>query len=188
MSFGLYLLFTLVILLFFGLWIRHLIVVRLQPQRILGDLESEIQRMVQDINTAGDQNVTVLEDRIESLKTLIRRADIQIEEMEQRLGEIETAKNEERSAEEEAFTIPFRREDPTPDETVKEPRSVGEPTSVEETRSDAEPRSDAESTPRDHIIALHDEGVPSDVIASRMGIAIGEVELIISLATNRPRT
>lgn len=181
MTFGLYLLFTLVTLLFFGLWLRRLIVRRLQPERILSDLDAEIQRMVRDINTAGDQNISVLEDRIESLKTLIRRADIQIDEMEQRLREIEAAKEEpppieeadpidDGVTEEEAFTIPFQRDIESPTEAV--PEEQREP----------------DGTPRDHIIALHDEGVPSDVIASRMGIAIGEVELIISLATNRPRT
>ncbi|MFA7567847.1 MAG: hypothetical protein WCY01_12515 [Alkalispirochaeta sp.] len=175
MTFGLYLLLNLVFLLFFGWWLRRLVVRRLEPERILADLETEVQAVIQELNNAGDQNVSLIEDRIASLRTLLQRTDIQIDELETRLKEVEehryTALDEggkDNSAgtrasapeeEEQAFVIPFGRD----------------------------ARSDTEVDPRQQVLTLHGQGLSSDLIASRTGIAIGEVELIISLGTRPGR-
>lgn len=189
MTFGLYALFTLLVLLVFFLWTRRLIIKRLDPERLLNDLNLEVQRMIQDLNATGDQNVSILEDRIETLKALIRRADTQIEEMEGRLREIEEQKlgetdstetdSTEPAPKEPTFTLPFGHQPEEPN-GVPTPPPLDEP--VPETTDTGG------SSPRDRIVALYKEGMSSEIIAGRMGMAIGEVELIISLAMNRTRS
>lgn len=184
MTFGLYLMLNLVILLFFGLWIRRLVVRRLRPERILADLEQEVQEVIQSLNNAGDQNVSLIEDRIKSLKTLLNRADTQIDEMEARLRQIEDQNAEsERASQsnevalgveevEPTYTLPLQRRSDQADD-----------------RDGAESvQAIAELDPRDQVRRLHSQGLSSELIANRTGVAIGEVELIISLGANRTRS
>jgi small-conductance mechanosensitive channel len=50
--------------------------------------------VIQSLNNAGDQNISLIEDRIKSLKNLLNRADTQIDEMEARLRQIEDRRAE----------------------------------------------------------------------------------------------
>lgn len=225
MNFGLYLLLNLVVLLFFGIWIRRLIVRRLEPDRILADLENEVERVIHNLNTAGDQNITLIEDRIESLKTLLRHADKQIDEMEMRLREIQASQDirddsslvsgngssehgdapdgggkHVEAPSEPTFTIPFggtdggggsgRLDSSELRRDGSGERSVEEYGRVENTTERPEHREQpAEMRPsRARVLELYGQGLSSDLIASKTGVAIGEVELIISLETKRART
>ncbi len=184
MTFGLYLLLNLVCILFFGWWLRRLIVRRLEPERILADLEDEVRAIIQNLNAAGDQNVTLLEDRIADLRTLLQRADTQIDEVEYKL----------RTLEEEHV----RRSDSSiyTDDEQSEPEG-GEPLLVPFRRNQSDDVSPIagenernEQTPADirrYVLVLHDQGLSNDLISARTGMAIGEVELIISLGTKRTR-
>lgn len=183
MTFGLYLMLNLVILLFFGLWIRRLVVRRLRPERILADLEREVQDVIQSLNNAGDQNISLIEDRIKSLKMLLNRADTQIDEMESRLRQIE----DHRAETDEAAGAPTVATDTAEEEptyTLQLHRSPDRP--VESDVVDDVPAEDLD--PREHVRRLHSQGLSSELIANRTGVAIGEVELIISLGANRTRS
>ena len=50
------------------------------------------------------------------------------------------------------------------------------------------PEPEDEIDPRELVRRLHSQGLSSELIANRTGVAIGEVELIISLGANRTRT
>ncbi len=175
MTFGLYILFTLVILLFFGLWIRRLIVKRLEPGRILADLEGEVQEVIRSLNAAGDQNISLLEDRIEALKTLLRHADTQIEEMESQLTRLRRARDEidEWEAHPEAYleppvepplTLPLRKHGTGSDEETAvgadAETAVGfhpEATVGTDTKATANTNT-VEMTPRELVLYLHIHG------------------------------
>jgi len=218
MTFGLYILFNLVILLFFGIWIRRLIVRRLEPERILADLEGEVQEVIQSLNAAGDQNISLLEDRIEALKTLLRHADTQIEEMESQLAihrrareDVETWEARLEPPVEQPLTLSLRKNDgdgndagtaATGGALFVGPDGSGGDTGVSDT-VDTDPAgtddpgsSDTgqwnrpepvEMTPREQVLYLHIQGRSSEEIAMQTGIAVGEVELIISLGTRKQK-
>lgn len=173
MNFGMYLLFTAVVLLFFSLWIRSLVVRRLAPERLLGDLRREVQELVGELNQTGDRHITLMEDRINTLHELLRDADHQIDDLRlvleahHAIGDGRTSNNRE------------------------EPLGVGESPEEAPVPQDSDPsREDlsretheepaVESTV-EYVRRLGDQGLSSDVIAQKTGVAIGEVELILSL-------
>ncbi len=192
MNFGLYLLLNLLFLFALALWLRTLVVKRLKPETILADLESEVNTMIQDLNAAGDQNVSLLEDRIETLRELIHRADLQIDELEEKVRTLETRHIEQH--------VEVDRDDGIQEYPAVETQESSEgdvhPHPVEPSVEEEAPiifpfrrESAAEEaeTPRQAVLRLHGQGVSSELIASRTGIAIGEVELIISLGSRRVR-
>ncbi|MDA3950288.1 MAG: hypothetical protein PF508_13855 [Spirochaeta sp.] len=194
MTFGLYLMLNLVILLFFGLWIRRLVLRRLRPERILADLEREVQEVIQSLNNAGDQNISLIEDRIKSLKNLLNRADTQIDEMEARLRQIEDRRAESDEAHGGDEVAPSATEE-EPTYTLqlqRPPERIGAGDGAEyipaNDVSDAIDDGVDRLDPRDQVRRLHSQGLSSELIANRTGVAIGEVELIISLGANRTRS
>jgi hypothetical protein len=212
MTFGLYLLFTCFLLLGFGLWIRSLVVRRLKPERILADLNQEVRSLVAGINQAGDTNISLLEDRINRLTELVQLADRQIDAAriaverlnESRIIVAETvptrhdddhvaahvaathlaatgehlATSSEQSGKETAAVASDAID--ANDETVD---AGGEPD--EPDRYDVEGERSPVQDDRQRVIALYRQGLSEDLIASRTGIAVGEVNLIISLQGKR---
>lgn len=196
---GLYLTFTLFLFLAFAFWIRGLVIRRLRPERILEDLGQEVRALIADLNQAGDHNITILEDRIGRLQDLLERADNQIDDARMLLEYIETRSgngNEywatppsERTGTDPG---PAQKQSPGPD-AVQEP----EPEAEAEAEAEAEPEAEADATrfgetirsddqdKREAVLALYRQGLSQDLIAARTGVAIGEVELIISLRARR---
>ena len=192
MTFGLYLLLNLALVSILVIWLRRLVLRRLAPERVLQDLHGEIQTLVAEVNQTSDHNISIIEDRIASLRELVHNADRQIEELERLLQHISEGKRE------EIYALPLpaaRREPPTSidgsPQTVDvnlaaETNSVGE--TVDEERRDVVAAQDAdEKDLRSSVIELHEQGLSTELISSHTGIAIGEVELIISLMQGRAR-
>jgi len=194
-----------VLILFLAMWLRRLIVRRLEPERILGDLGDEIGELITELNQTGDHNVSVLEDRILQLRDLLADADRQIEELSAQVDRV----RDNASPEEPVYTVSFSgtaggtqesrgqkhedsadsNGDPGPLRYV-EPSDSGQPAHSSLARPSspsvpsAEPRWDVLS-PREQVHELHQQGLSSEIIAAKTGMAIGEVELIISLGTRR---
>ncbi|MFW5694388.1 MAG: hypothetical protein ACOCYB_04420 [Alkalispirochaeta sp.] len=204
MTFGIYLLLNVVLLLFLAIWVRKLIVRRLEPERILDDLSNEIGALVAELNQTGDHNVSILEDRIMQLRDLVADADRQIEELSTIVEQVQART----SSEEPVYTVSFsdstggssnharggqpqRAQPPeTEDDSVHDVNDPGPlwhdmPTQSAASRENTtEPRHDVLS-PREKVHELHQQGLSSEMIAGKTGMAIGEVELIISLGAGR---
>ncbi len=134
------------------LWLRRLIVRRLAPERILRDLREEVADLVREINRVGDQNTTLVEDRVSTLKSIVGQAENLIDE-----GQLLLRRLEER-------------------------------TDLDQPQPSAHPEIKHEGdAPRDKVGRLHRQGMSSDMIASHLGIAIGEVELMIALMEQQQR-
>ncbi|HKK49260.1 MAG TPA: DUF948 domain-containing protein, partial [Alkalispirochaeta sp.] len=103
MTFGIYLMLNVVLILFLAVWLRRLIVRRLQPERILGDLGDEIGELITELNQTSDHNVSLLEDRIMQLRDLLADADRQIEELSAQVEHV----RERRSPEDPVYTVSF---------------------------------------------------------------------------------
>ncbi len=183
MSFGLYLFFTFVMFLFFGLWLRSLVVRRLKPSRLLGDIQEELNALMSDLNTAGDRHVTLLEDRINTLQRLITDADQQVDTLRQVVTYIQ-----------EDLAREVRGAQPQENASLKnEPDGDHVSAAPEDSRTDSNDVTDSREPPEqpeppepyetavETVQRLADFGLPSELIAQQTGIAIGEVELIISL-------
>lgn len=221
MTFGIYLMLNVVLLLFLAIWLRRLVVRRLEPERILSDLNNEIGELIAELNQTGDHNVSVLEDRIMQLRDLVADADRQIEELSTLVQHVQS----ERNPAEPVYTVSFTgapahdggsaREDSPPPAVADAGASAGtdadsgggaaggapggaddvpalEASSRESHRSASHTYPDAYSaphsevlSPREQVHELHQQGLSSEIIAGKTGMAIGEVELIISLGAGR---
>lgn len=190
MTFGLYILTTLVMLLMFGIWMRSLVVRRLKPERILSDLTGVVRNLIADLNQTGDHNISVLEDRIATLSDLIRRADHQIDDARMLLEHLSTGNYRVPPASETTPQDgPHDFDAGDAEDTTVESRSDHREAPVEpgpdlENQEREEPVGDEQSR-RSKVLSLYQQGVSADLIAARTGIAIGEVELIISLQEKR---
>lgn len=226
MTFGLYLLLNIVILLFFALWIRRLVIRRLAPDRILSDLSDEIGALISELNRTGDHNISILEDRIRDLRELLAAADRQIDDLSSTIalareaadrapgvdharggdsyapGPLPATDEYTQSAPDHAdpvYRVDFGHRGsegggaapPGAAERLVPGQSSGwglESAYASELPSDiAEPILDPALTPSEQVRELHLQGVSPDLIASRTGMAIGEIELIISLGSRKGR-
>jgi hypothetical protein len=189
MSFGLYLLLNIVLILFLGLWLRGLVVRRLQPQRVLADLEEEIHGIMSELNQTSDHNISILEDRIAQLRTVVHQADSQIEELEMRISHLREGypspevpqRNDFRSpdaGEDSVFPLQFgeRQEENQNGPAVSPVSSNDDDPGVDEA---------SQLSVRDQVLRFHRQGLSGEIIANRTGVAVGEVELIISLGEGR---
>jgi hypothetical protein len=194
MTFGIYLMLNVVLILFLALWVRRLIVRRLEPERILDDLSTEIGQLIAELNQTGDHNVSVLEDRIMQLRDLVADADRQIEELSSLL---ERVRSQQAPPEEPVYTVSFSgatserdessQDDRVPSDEDAAPGPLWEshrPQDEDESLPPDEPRLEVLS-PREQVRELHQQGLSSEIIAGKTGMAIGEVELIISLGSGR---
>tara|TARA_B100000614_G_scaffold258049_1_gene279459 strand:+ start:753 stop:1424 length:672 start_codon:yes stop_codon:yes gene_type:complete len=220
MTFGLYLLLTAVLLLFFAIWVRRLVVRRLEPERVLADLREEIGGLMAELNQTGDHNISLLEDRISELRRLIADADRQIDDLTALLAEQDRRRTEQAppaggdngrsdygseatgtasptAAEDAVYTVSFsgaasrQGRSGTGNEAREAETSAHAPVAdaqvpeVEPAAGQPAAGEPAARSPREQVRELHAQGVSPDLIASQTGMAIGEVELIISLGSRR---
>lgn len=218
MTFGLYLLLNAVLFLLLALWLRGLVVRRLRPERVLNELDGQIRSLIAELNQTGDYNISLLEDRIRELRTLVSDADRQIEEITAAIESLRYHRGAHLSAapsapsapprvagqhlttpqsqgdgattpaaaefheQEPVYTVPFGGDTAAPSDDDHHMEEQVHGASAPEP-SDEGPL----ASPREQVWKLHDEGLSSDLIAVRTGIAIGEVELIISLRAGKGR-
>ncbi|TVR68349.1 MAG: hypothetical protein EA427_10565 [Spirochaetaceae bacterium] len=182
MSFGLYLSFTLLLFLAFAMWIRGLVVRRLRPDRILSDLNTEIRTLIAEINQAGDRNISLMEDRITRLSELIVRSDRQIDDARMMLEYLDSRGAGAKPADAEERGAPGNGAGPAAQAPAAPEPGPPEPSPPAPDKP--EPDSPDRDT-RDTVLTLHRQGLSQELIAARTGVAIGEVELIISLRGQR---
>jgi hypothetical protein len=70
-------------LLIAGFFVVYLILKRglsksLDPQTVLESIREEVDRIIVELNSTTDRNITLLEDKVQSLTTLIEKADKKI--------------------------------------------------------------------------------------------------------------
>lgn len=144
------------------------------------DLNREIRSLIAEINQAGDRNISVLEDRIAQLSELVDKSDRQIDDARMMLEYLDSRSGF--AAMPPAGAPPAAAPAPEPEPAASEP-PASEPPASEPAESPEEDREDGDT--RDTVLTLYRQGLSQDLIASRTGIAIGEVELIISLQGQR---
>ena len=182
-----------VCLLFFRYW-RRRIQRGLEAEMMLGRIRDEIDEMIIEINRTADRNVTLLENRITRLNSLIQRAE-KLERVREREAEKGTGVQRVYSELERnrglRITVDEDDHDGQPglsSEPVPEPESPGAGESGSESAPPGDNSIDGGAVPdggvppiRERVLTLHRRGESLQSIAESLNMNRGEVELIISL-------
>jgi hypothetical protein len=131
-----------------------------QKSKVLLELESEVNDLILEMNQTTDRNINILEEKIRALSKILNDADKRIKILGTETGKIKA----ETTVYSRAGLIDEKKLDS--DVPLKKKQAV-------------------ETNKRDRIIELHNNGFTSSVIASRVGLTVGEIELIISLVEGR---
>jgi hypothetical protein len=134
---------------------------------VLREVREEVNRILVELNQTTHRNVSLLEDRVASLTELLARADKKIA-----LARREAEKQE--LAEKLYSELAARRAPsapPKPGSPPAEPAQAPAPQSLQEAAADA--------------VRLAQAGLSPALIARRLALSLGEVELILSLAEHK---
>jgi len=177
------LIICLALYLFMFFYFKWYIKRRTSASGFLPEYRAEVNRLIADIDAATDRDSQLVEDRIKKLKEILddtdRRVSVYVKELEKsRTGEalytslgrgIRDALN---TKAESAPVVRANIEVMPPREPVPSMASVGE----QQTQKPVSRRQI-----RAHIDLLANEGLPTEEIASRLGISIAEVDLAMNL-------
>lgn len=157
---------------------------------------SQVDDMIRELNQATDRNLNLVEIQIESLKALSQEADMKLEEIDSKIKEWERYKDliegKIPDLETEGFKSPvniIRRDGRIAfsiDQNVKNNSSVflkDRPYQEKSSYSES-PLLEGESLRKSRekeVLTLHNQGIGLDIIAKKLKMDLGEVELIISL-------
>ncbi len=190
------------------LYIRNYLNRRTGSRRILAEFQEEVDKLIAEINSATDRGLTLMEDRISSLKTLLEETDKRIvtykREMERRrMHEDAYAELGKKTVVKTDDSIPplnISRDPPAVPEPEKIPESQDLPAEETLTSRPAENSTRALSNegPRfvrssirvepkappfaDQVIHLANAGFSKELIANHLGTTVAEVDLVIALA------
>lgn len=165
-----------------GLWFFFFIAFRSRysPERILYQIRLEVDKLLIEISREADKDITLIEGRIKGLKALIEEADKRIS--------VSQRETEKRKAEPQLYSA-LQRKTVSP----QEPSSLfdtdnspvtNKPAPIKNTApvfTQAEWQIKPKIPIKEQIIQLHNTGFSAEMIAQRLSLAVGEVELTISL-------
>ncbi|HPX14171.1 MAG TPA: hypothetical protein PLS27_07420 [Treponemataceae bacterium] len=162
--------YTALILLVINLVVLFAAFIRLKDRfssaRILGDIRSEIDRLILDLGRETDRDVAILEDRIRGLRELMDEADRRI-----LLADREESKRK---------TLP---EIPAPEVTPEQTPEQTEPVIIytKPRISRRESQIEPEIPVRERAIQMARKDISPEIIAKTLGISQGEVDLILTM-------
>ena len=139
-------------------------------------VESEVESVITELNRTTERNITLIEDKIRQLSQLIRQADhrMTLMQKERESGKDRGMEQEPPPPKPPVYTRPVRSDPPKqPDLPIdlSPPAVEPEPGLLPEKRL----------TRREQVMLYHRQGLERTIIASRLGITLGEVDLIVSL-------
>jgi hypothetical protein len=188
---------------FFAIWFLLKARIRryLELDELLAGVREEARSLVTELNATADRNVSLVEDRIASLRELLSEVD-------KRLG-IARRELENREVEKEVYarlsqrrpivpssqpsTPAHERPHERPHERAQEPipltlggsEGASEPIAMPEIRVAAEPVK-ALKNRRESAVDLHRKGFSAEIIAARLGATVAEIELLVEMEEHRP--
>jgi nicotinamide mononucleotide adenylyltransferase len=126
----------------------------------LQSVRGEIEQIIIELNQTTDRNIALIEERVEGLRKLLAKADKNI---------VLLQKTHEKEQQSEDVYKNLRKK-------AEERRKMASATKNEEPK---------QKDVRLRVRELAAEGMTKEIIASRMEMTIGEVELILSLGQNK---
>ncbi|MBN2873839.1 MAG: hypothetical protein JXM71_01995 [Spirochaetales bacterium] len=163
------------------LWTRYTVKKILGSGDELQRIRSEIGALVVELDASADRNVSIIEDRLSTLKNLIAEADKRIailsSDSARRLRETGTYDRSGRTPAQRGQTEP-------PQESTTPVTAGQENTELPFVRFSEKPLP-VEEPFADKVISLARRGFSSDIIAARLGATMAEVDLVLSLERER---
>lgn len=150
---------------FFGLffvYFRRQLKKKINPDNLLNEINEEINHVLIQLNNVTDRNIGLLESRITSLKEILEQVDKKITYYHKEMKKAE--------AEPIVYSHLVKKKPGNSAQYV----ALKEPEVKEVDKPKVKPM-------KTQVLELYRQGFSPDVIASRTGVALGEVELIISL-------
>lgn len=142
-------------------------------RQFLGTVETEVQRIMSSFNQTADENIRVLEDRIETLKALKSEVTILLDRLDQAKNAPLASSQSFQAAVPAPVLITAPLEAP-----VSQAEALVPPVeSVEKQEVIEIPAQD----PRAMVLYLHRQGIEAMAISQKTGVPLGETELIIRL-------
>jgi hypothetical protein len=144
------------------------------------EVREELQSIMVEINRATEQNVAILEDKIEQLSGLLKDADRKIGLLRR-----ESEKNE---VSRQVYSRVFRAPSAAPSEGTQPRVHVPAGSKESDAQASSETPGEEEAATESleaRILRLSREGFSPEMIAGRVGSTASEVQLIISLAGRR---
>ena len=160
-------LFILIILQIFGFALIFIILIRKinksqNYNAIIDKVRIELNSIMVEINHTTEQNIRLIEEKINSLSNLLSNADKKINILKR-----ETAKHEVSNK-------------------VYDKILLNKKENKNENRKEIKPDdTDKENNIQDRALKLFYEGFSKEIIAGKLGVTIGEIELMISLKDRR---
>ena len=140
---------------------------KLQKSNVIMELESEVNDLVLELNQTADRNINILEEKIKTLTGVLHDADTRIKILGTTSEKIKSE------------TVTYNQLG-----QIDGNQKFADTTLKSEKKSQPQKQA-VETNKKDRIIELHNNGFTSPVIATRIGLTVGEVELIISLDEGR---
>jgi hypothetical protein len=175
-------------------WTRARIRGALGSDEEIGRIRREIGSLIIELDASADRNITVLEDRLNTLKEMVAETDKRIAILSRDRGkrQVETAVYDrlgrtapQRPRSEAASEAASQAGSEIPGKPVE--RHVDQPvvpSDIPFIRFSEKPLS-IEEPFADKVLSLARKGFSSDIIAARLGGTITEVELVLSMERER---
>ncbi len=172
---------------------------KVRPDALLDEIKREVNSIIVELNQTTDRNIGLIEERIETLNAMLEKVDKRLalirREWEQHEAGARVYTDLKRVAKQSrssggglppaAGSSEARREPGAEARSEKHPEDASRPSGDSETLpsgSESAKRSqEARSRVREQVVSLHRKGIAPNIIASRVGSTLGEVELIIAL-------
>jgi len=145
---------------------------RKDAKRVLKEIRSQVNELVSEFDRVADRNISIIEDRVRQIESLIGDADKRIRLLGEKSNESESHKKVYSDLKKKMPLVPNSLDRRAKKSTVidSQPELFVEDGKV-----------DVEQSMKSKVVNLFNKGISSKEIASKLGITIGEVELVISL-------
>ncbi|BCR20875.1 hypothetical protein BmIO_00263 [Borrelia miyamotoi] len=157
--------FCFILIIFVFIYFHIYISLKIKSNSILRKFRSEVDKTIIEINQATDRNINIIEIKIESLNRIIKEVDERIEILDQRLlgfnaSSISMGNNNfGMKGDVNAYKNNLNYAIPTIEKNmIKEVYDI-----------------------RQQVVLLYEQGMSLEVIAKKLKLDLGEIELIVSI-------
>jgi hypothetical protein len=151
----------------------------------MAELREEVSRLVVELNQTAERNVALLEDRISGLSDLIAAADRKIALLQREIEKHDVGvKVYSRIAESTANSSATSRSSPRLSVELSEKKELSD-REAQKPPDQGTVLASQRQEARQRVVMLSRSGFAAPLIAARVGMPLGEVELIISLERQR---
>lgn len=157
----------------------------------MAKIREELNLLLVELNQTTDRNITLIEDRINTLKKLVEEADKRIRVLNQEISrktvESSVYNRLGKLKDDADVQIAITAKEASVNRDSAKGNSVGGETTVEMDAEEAIPfvklshQNVTKNEIKEKVISLHNKGLDKELIANKLGISLSEVELVIEL-------